>query len=469
MSPNGKSPPRKPARLMPMSSHPASGPGATLRYSSRWLTNGLSLLLLCMAALTIIATLTLHEEARDLAGPAPGSELLLASQVAAELGRLADAAHDVLDESPSPSAETLRHFALRVEILTSLVSPTDDAPRSAARLMQAAPQAVEGLARIAAEVEPWYQQLHRGDAAPAQAARAAGDMLARMPGLRRLADQAASAIHIAQAQIRDDARQAMAASFKRLQWTLAGLISGSVVLALWLLVLNSQAKHLNERLAEANAKLESAVIERTRQLAWLANTDELTELRNRRAFMEAGELLLRQCRRYPQQLAALLIDIDHFKTINDRYGHHVGDQAIRRVADALTAALRETDIIGRLGGEEFAVLMPHTDRAAALHAAERLRQAVANLKIGLLSGGPLTTTISVGVAPYETGITLDNLLMHADMALYQAKNLGRNRVHFHSPDTPVPQERDLFEDPPASGMASGPGRDEPARSAGDGG
>src|SRR5690606_14331950 len=158
----------------------------------------------------------------------------------------------------------------------------------------------------------------------------------------------------------------------------------------------------------------------TRQLAWLANTDELTELRNRRAFMEAGEHVLRQARRYPQQLAALLIDIDHFKTINDRHGHHIGDQTIRRAADTLSATLRETDIVGRLGGEEFAVLMPHTDQASALHAAERLRQAVDQLKIGLLSGGPLTTTISVGVAMYEPGITLDNLLMHADMALYQA-------------------------------------------------
>jgi len=204
--------------------------------------------------------------------------------------------------------------------------------------------------------------------------------------------------------------------------------AGSIVLAIWLIALTRQVHHFHRTLAQAHAQLETAVAQRTQQLVWLANTDPLTGLKNRRAFTEAAQAQILQCQRYPYPIAALIIDIDHFKSINDRYGHPVGDQAIQRVTASITHTLRVSDIIGRIGGEEFAVLLPHTDAAAARVSAERIRLAVESIEIVILNAKPLRLTVSVGIALYQPTLTLDNLLMHADKALYRAKNTGRNRV-----------------------------------------
>jgi len=226
---------------------------------------------------------------------------------------------------------------------------------------------------------------------------------------------------------------------QRVQWTLGGLAAGSLVLAIWLVVLTRHVRHFHHSLAQANAQLETAVARRTEQLVWLANTDPLTGLKNRRGFTETAQAQLLQCQRYPQPIAALAIDIDHFKSINDRYGHHVGDQAIQRVTESIVHTLRASDIIGRVGGEEFAVLLTHTDAGAARISAERLRLAVESMKIGVLNAAPLRLTVSVGIALYQSKMTLDALLIHADMALYRAKNAGRNRVEmYESPSENTP-------------------------------
>ncbi len=246
----------------------------------------------------------------------------------------------------------------------------------------------------------------------------------------RWIEQLAMAVHVANSDARDGARLNQYASFHQLIWTLGGLVVGCLILAVWLVRLNRLAARLNHNLSAVNIRLEAAVIRRTRQLAWLASTDSLTSLKNRRAFIEAGEQLIAEQQRHGLGLAALVLDIDHFKRINDLHGHHVGDQAIRRVAEAMSSALRDTDAIGRIGGEEFAVLMPQTSRKTAGIVAERIRQTVAALKIGVIEGGPLQMTISIGVAAADMQMSLDTLLMRADSALYRAKVAGRNRIEF---------------------------------------
>lgn len=159
----------------------------------------------------------------------------------------------------------------------------------------------------------------------------------------------------------------------------------------------------------------------------LARQDALTRVANRRALWETGEEAVLQARRRGSALAVLMIDVDHFKAVNDRWGHGVGDQLLTAVASTIGGGLRTGDLLGRVGGEEFAVLLPDAGIDAAVSVAERIRKAVENLSIE--SGqGPVTCTISAGVAQLNNHSTWDRLIADADQALYRAKTGGRNRV-----------------------------------------
>ena len=156
-----------------------------------------------------------------------------------------------------------------------------------------------------------------------------------------------------------------------------------------------------------------------------AQTDELTGLMNRRAFFEQAQLLFAQCRRDRQPLCALMLDMDHFKIINDTYGHQAGDQALRQIGGVISASFRQADVYGRLGGEEFAVLLPNTSLEAARMIAEQLIRAIAGMRFEPLH----ELTASLGVASTD-GLEQDlhALLNNADKALFRAKALGRNQV-----------------------------------------
>lgn len=163
-------------------------------------------------------------------------------------------------------------------------------------------------------------------------------------------------------------------------------------------------------------------------LARLAMVDPLTETLNRRAFMLEYERELSRCMREKTGLALAIFDIDHFKDVNDTYGHLVGDQVLRRVADTLRASLRGHDVLGRYGGEEFALLMPGADTTAAMVGTERARLAVGEKPI---EAGPVSIpiTASAGVAAFGVnGSDWESLLRSADAALYEAKRGGRNRA-----------------------------------------
>ncbi|HEX8961941.1 MAG TPA: diguanylate cyclase [Rhodocyclaceae bacterium] len=165
------------------------------------------------------------------------------------------------------------------------------------------------------------------------------------------------------------------------------------------------------------------------ELEKLAQTDFLTGLANRRHFMMLAEQELSRTQRYGGPLSVFMIDVDHFKTVNDTHGHKVGDLVLQTLGKVCRQALRDIDIVGRMGGEEFGVVLPHTDHEDALEAAERLRRAVAEAQVSIEHGLPLRITVSIGVASLDgaAGMNVDTLLSQADQALYRAKAGGRNR------------------------------------------
>lgn len=160
----------------------------------------------------------------------------------------------------------------------------------------------------------------------------------------------------------------------------------------------------------------------------LAVTDDLTGIYNRRHFFELAEKRFVRAQQDQTPLSALIVDLDHFKKFNDKYGHHVGDQVLRASAQMMSSALRESDIIGRYGGEEFSIILPETNNNAAIYVAERLLSQVADVPIET-EAGSLTIQLSIGIAGMgkETP-TLHSLIIRADQALYIAKGVGRNRM-----------------------------------------
>lgn len=163
----------------------------------------------------------------------------------------------------------------------------------------------------------------------------------------------------------------------------------------------------------------------------LVRLDGLTEIPNRRYFLERLESEIARATRYESSVALLLLDLDNFKRINDKFGHQHGDRALRHVASVLTSdVVRRIDVIGRYGGEEFAVMLPETDFAGAMLVAERIRAALASTPVvlGDTANVSLTTSIGVAVYPSEFVASLDALVSRADGALYHAKDAGRNRV-----------------------------------------
>ena len=150
---------------------------------------------------------------------------------------------------------------------------------------------------------------------------------------------------------------------------------------------------------------------------------------NRRRFLERAREEFLAARRYGRELAVLLLDLDHFKRVNDTHGHQQGDEVLRRLGRFCMDALRGTDPFGRLGGEEFAAVLVETDRRAASETAERIRTGLASLTSPLPRGGELRFTVSGGLALlHPSDGTLEELLQRADDALYAAKRRGRNRI-----------------------------------------
>lgn len=163
-------------------------------------------------------------------------------------------------------------------------------------------------------------------------------------------------------------------------------------------------------------------------LAREAHRDPLTDLYNRRFVFEAMETELKRFRRYGESFALILIDVDHFKRVNDTLGHCAGDAALRQIAETCVQSVRETDVVGRFGGEEFIIVMPHTNAEAARQVAERIRRSIGRQRFSWQQKSA-AITISLGVAEVQgESASFNELIRVTDEALYAAKRAGRNRV-----------------------------------------
>jgi diguanylate cyclase (GGDEF)-like protein len=195
-------------------------------------------------------------------------------------------------------------------------------------------------------------------------------------------------------------------------------------------------KPMVDRIARYNAELRRA-----------ATTDPLTGAYNRRSFTDRALAELARGARTNRATSVLMIDADRFKAVNDTYGHGVGDVVLTSLCSSLAAALRPSDLLGRIGGEEFAVVLPETDLASAAVAAERLRSAAQAVRVPV-KDGEISFTVSIGVTVLPPGdMSLKTALDRADAALYRAKSEGRNRVAVSAPPNPSDAE---------AGAASGP-------------
>jgi diguanylate cyclase (GGDEF)-like protein len=167
----------------------------------------------------------------------------------------------------------------------------------------------------------------------------------------------------------------------------------------------------------------------------MANYDSLTQIYNRRKLMEKAEKELLKSKKFGHLISVLMIDIDNFKLVNDRYGHLAGDEVLKALAKSCIDNIRRTDIIGRFGGEEFLIILPQTNEKTAFKVAADIKESTADLET-VYKGEIIKITISIGIETAliaEESLSIDNLINNADIALYKAKNNGKNQIcSFHA-------------------------------------
>ncbi len=194
----------------------------------------------------------------------------------------------------------------------------------------------------------------------------------------------------------------------------------------------SLQKEAQSKLIDTHVKLTNqtqALQDAQAKLKEQANRDPLTDLYNRRYFAGISEKIVSISQRAQEPISVMMIDIDDFKKVNDTYGHSVGDEVIKQLADKLTHSIRESDIVARFGGEEFAVVLSNTDKEDALVFAERFRTDIEHLNF-VYEKLPIDFTVSIGLDAFDnqSDKIIDDTLKRADKALYSAKNMGKNRV-----------------------------------------
>lgn len=204
-----------------------------------------------------------------------------------------------------------------------------------------------------------------------------------------------------------------------------------------MVVMTAAAAFLGDALDRARARA-AELEEVNHRYQEMATTDPLTGLRNRRSFQDRlREECARSDRTY-QPLALIMLDLDHFKDVNDAHGHPVGDQVLAHVARLLSGSVRSCDVVCRVGGEEFAVLCPGSRGEEAHRVAERVRRALEETPLWLHDGQEVLVTGSLGIAVREPDGGTEDLVRQADMALYRAKAAGRNRVEVAQEEEPPP-------------------------------
>lgn len=293
--------------------------------------------------------------------------------------------------------------------------------------IQSTPAVTETTARLLARLEDAdsfykriFERLVRGEKEDAKSILGSWPYIRNRNALREESEDISRLL-------REDVRQRLARQQRLVAGTVVAVLLLSLVMLLsWVLSLRSW--NLNVRRRQ----------EKEAEILHLSYHDELTGLPNRRRFFETGEAEMGRTQRYGRPLSVLIVDIDHFKWINDTFGHLAGDQVLISLAEALEPEIRDGDLLARLGGEEFGVLLPETSLCPALHVAERLRGRAADLGAGY-DGQAISITVSIGATTTEVGEAgLDTLLGAADDALYRAKDAGRNRVQSKAVEASVP-------------------------------
>lgn len=202
-----------------------------------------------------------------------------------------------------------------------------------------------------------------------------------------------------------------------------GIQQGRLLSLADITLIEKQREELKATLAELRTSQEE-IAEQNKQLQYLATRDSMTGCYNRRSFFDVFEKTWNSSQRYGHDVSCVMVDVDHFKSVNDNYGHAMGDEVLKRVASTLLETARDSDIVCRYGGEEFCVLLPQIDIHGATQAAERFRKAIESLEFDQLS-----ISASLGCSDQLQGAeTAEGMLEQADMALYQAKRGGRNQV-----------------------------------------
>ena len=227
---------------------------------------------------------------------------------------------------------------------------------------------------------------------------------------------------------------------------LTGIVSIVTAISLWKLMptiiripsidmlkeRNAQLEAVQRELTEVNKTLEEKVKQRTQELERQANTDSVTGIASRYAIIERLEQCYAEFQRYRRPFSILMIDIDYFKQVNDTHGHQIGDQVLRELAQCIFNNIRNSDTVGRYGGEEFLVLLPESNADKSLELAERIRAQIEQLRMV----NNIQVTASVGISTITVDTNSDKLISQADKALYAAKKLGRNQVIAYHKDLP---------------------------------
>lgn len=190
---------------------------------------------------------------------------------------------------------------------------------------------------------------------------------------------------------------------------------------------NNALTEAQESLQRVNLKLEQRVKQRTAELEKLAITDELTGINNRRALLQQLEIEINRSKRNQQTFSMIMIDLDHFKSINDQHGHAGGDNVIRHACDIFSSLTRVVDTVARYGGEEFIILVPNTSASAAATLADRIREKIES-ETAVVDGKAIKYTASFGICEYQQRFVGQEMIDCVDKALYAAKDQGRNCV-----------------------------------------
>lgn len=379
------------------------------------------------------------EQARDTADPALRKALLAQSELlrAKEaLGTLRALGTHGLAQG-EPRAELAARAREQLAVVDAVAARALEAAQAASPAQAARVEGVlEGPALAAMRLA--VAALGAGKAATgadAQAAQAWFETVAEaMDQLRRAGDEGMAA---ARNRAESAAREATAGLLLRVLLVVAGWVGSCWLVLASLRRLMLTVERLGRETRALLARLDAGdtdagdlhggfmhLVERVEHLSTQASTDPLTRALNRRGFEPLAHAELLRAQRHARPLAILLLDIDHFKRINDEHGHAAGDTALREVALLVRRTMRAEDLFARWGGEEFVVLAPETDEAAAAQLADKLRRALEQHDFGR----PRRLTASFGVAQASTGDDLGRLFDRADAALYRAKAGGRNRV-----------------------------------------